>query len=45
MRTLLAADIEDVEDDEDVSVWVFAIPMSRRVDGVAFGREKSEVRD
>jgi hypothetical protein len=37
--------MDDVEDDEDVSVWVFAIPIRRSVDGVVLGSEKREVRD
>lgn len=45
VRTLLAAAIDEVDDDEEVRVCVFAIPMRRRVDGVVFGRENNEVRD
>lgn len=37
--------IDEVEDDDDVRVCVFAIPIRRSVEGVAFGREKSEARD
>jgi len=35
---------EKEDEEEEVRVCVFAIPMRRR-DGVEVGREKSEVRD
>jgi hypothetical protein len=36
--------IENCDIDE-VSVWVFAIPIMRKDDGDEFGREKREARD
>jgi hypothetical protein len=34
-----------MEEDEDVRVWVFAMPMRRSVDGVAFAKEKIDDND
>jgi hypothetical protein len=37
--------MDDIDEADDVRVWVFAMPMRRRVDGVVFGREKIDDND
>ena len=45
VHTLLAADMDDMDEADDGWVWVFAMPMRRRVDRVAFGKEKIDDSD